>query len=145
MDRANVCVIQRGSGSSFALESFERHRVLRKRLRKEFQGHTSTEPQILSAIHDSHAAATEHFHDSVMADRHSCLHCAPSISGFKVERNFLGTVILDQCRRSFVHSVSDSTSRCSGLSLQQSHRAWFSCDHARWSRRHIPGITRIRQ
>jgi hypothetical protein len=68
MNRANVGMIQRGSGLGFALEAFKRIRVVRHIFRKEFQSDRAIEPGVLCFVHHAHATNAKLFNHAVVRD-----------------------------------------------------------------------------
>ena len=57
VNRANVRVIQRGCGASFALEAFEQLRVLRHFIGEKLQCDLPAKPRIFGLVDHAHAAA----------------------------------------------------------------------------------------
>ena len=68
VDRANVGVVQGGSGAGFPAEPFERLRVLSYVLRQKLQCDKAAKLGVLSLIDHTHAAATEFLDDAVVRD-----------------------------------------------------------------------------
>jgi hypothetical protein len=68
VDGANVRMVQRGSGSRLAAKSFQGLRILRQRIRQEFQRHEAAEFSILSLVDNSHTAAAKLFQNAVVRD-----------------------------------------------------------------------------
>ena len=69
MNRANIRMIQGGRGTRFSLESLHRARVSAEFMRQELERHHAAQARILGLVHDSHAAPTQFFDDSVFAGR----------------------------------------------------------------------------
>ena len=65
---ADVGMIERGSGFGFALEAFERLRVVREIVGEEFQGDEAIEARVFGFVDDAHSAAAEFFDDAVMGN-----------------------------------------------------------------------------
>src|SRR5690348_5733467 len=65
---ADVRMIERSGGASFADETFEGALVLRQSLGQELHGDVALEDKILGAIDDAHAAAAELLLDAVMGN-----------------------------------------------------------------------------
>ncbi len=68
VDRADVRVVQRGSGAGLTLESFDRGRIVRQFRGEELQRDMSSEAQILGSIDDAHAAAADLFDHAIVRD-----------------------------------------------------------------------------
>ena len=66
VNRADVGVIQRGSGLRFSLKARESLRVFRHIIGQEFQRNETVQPRVLSLVDDTHASAAEAFHNAVM-------------------------------------------------------------------------------
>ena len=66
VDGADVGMIQSGSGFGFALEAFERLRVVGDIVGEKFQSDGAVEAGVLGFVDDTHAAATEFFDDAVV-------------------------------------------------------------------------------
>ena len=77
VDRGNVRVIQRGQDLRLATEARLPVRVLRERLRQDFQGDVPLEPRIMGAVDLAHAAVTDGGDDS-RRDQVECRCSAPS-------------------------------------------------------------------
>ena len=69
VDRADVRVLERGSGPRLALEALERLRVPRDVLGKELQSDVAPQARVLGAVDDAHAAAAQLLDDPVAGDR----------------------------------------------------------------------------
>src|SRR5208282_269216 len=69
MNRANVGVVQGGSGSCFATETLQGLRVLRDLVGEKLQGDETMQPGVLSFIDHAHAPAAELAHYAIMGDR----------------------------------------------------------------------------
>jgi len=61
-------ILRKIQWNQFTPKAFERLRLFRKVLRKEFQSNEPTKLSVLSFVDDSHPAATELFDDAVMRD-----------------------------------------------------------------------------
>jgi hypothetical protein len=68
VNRANVGVIETGSGPRFALKSLQGLRVADKLGWEELQGDASPQSEIQSAVDNAHTAAAQFFFDPVMRD-----------------------------------------------------------------------------
>src|SRR5579864_8120261 len=66
MDRADVGMVESGSGSRLVAKPFECLRVLRHVVRQEFQRNEATKLRILSLVDDAHPAPAEFLNDAVM-------------------------------------------------------------------------------
>jgi len=69
MNCADVGVIQSRRSLGFAAEASERLRIFGDVVRQKFQGNETSEACVLGFVHDSHAAAAQHFQNAVMRDR----------------------------------------------------------------------------
>ena len=68
VDRADVGMVQRGSGAGLAAKAFERLRIVRDIVRKKFQSDEAAERSVFGFVDDAHAAAAEFFDNAVMRD-----------------------------------------------------------------------------
>ena len=68
VNRADVGVIQSGSGLGFASKAFQRLVVFRKFLGQELERDKPMELGVLGLIDHAHAAATELLHDPILQD-----------------------------------------------------------------------------
>ncbi len=68
VNRADVGVIECGTGFGFALETLEGLRVVGQFVGKKFQSDGAIETSVLGFIDYAHAAATEFFEDAVVRD-----------------------------------------------------------------------------
>src|SRR5580704_12777107 len=66
VDRADVGMVQGGSGLGLALEAGKRLRVAGNFLRQEFEGDEAVQARVLGFVYDAHAAAAEFFYDAVV-------------------------------------------------------------------------------
>ena len=66
VNRADVRMVERGSGLRFALEASERARVVADVFRKKFQRDVAVEAIVFGFVDDAHAAGTEAFENAVM-------------------------------------------------------------------------------
>src|SRR5262249_11128972 len=66
---ANIWMVQRGDGASFAAESLQGDVVARHVFGQEFYGDHSTKTRILGLIHYAHSAFAERGQNSVVGDR----------------------------------------------------------------------------
>ena len=62
-------MIQRGSRPRLAAKTFQRLRIARDVLWKEFQRDTPTKFEVLSLVDNAHASRAELAHNAVMRDR----------------------------------------------------------------------------
>jgi hypothetical protein len=69
MNRADIRVIQCGSGASFAIEALERDGILRKFFGDEFQGDAAAKFGVLGCIDHTHPAAANPYENAVVGDR----------------------------------------------------------------------------
>ncbi len=68
MNGADVGVIERGSGLSFAAETLQGLMIFRHSLGQEFKRYETVQPRVLGLIDDTHATATELLDDAVVRD-----------------------------------------------------------------------------
>src|SRR5262249_23672711 len=68
VNRANVRMVQSGSGTSFTAEAFERLWVFGEVLGQELQGDEPAQLSVLSLVNHTHPAAAELFEDAVVGD-----------------------------------------------------------------------------
>src|SRR5579864_1345902 len=68
INRADVRMIQCGSGARLSPEAFQGMRVLRQVFGKKLDGHEASKFKIFGLEHDTHAAATDFLHNPVMRD-----------------------------------------------------------------------------
>ncbi len=68
IDRADVGVVQRGSGTGFPAEAFQGLRVLGNVVRKEFQSDEASKIDVFGFIDHTHPPAAEFLDDAVMRD-----------------------------------------------------------------------------
>jgi hypothetical protein len=68
VDRADVGMIQRGSGPSLAVEAVQSLRIQGRRVREELQSDEAAKRSVLSFIDDAHTTAAESVNDMVMRD-----------------------------------------------------------------------------
>jgi len=66
VDRADVRMIQRGSGNGFPLEAAKRLWVFGYIVRQELQGYKPAELDILSLVNHTHPSASQLFDDVIM-------------------------------------------------------------------------------
>jgi hypothetical protein len=69
VDGTDIRMIERRRGACLTLEPFQRLRICGHVLGKKFQGHETAELAVFGLIDHTHAAATEFFHDAVLANR----------------------------------------------------------------------------
>ena len=69
VNRADVRMVQRGSGARLPLKALKQLRVLFHFGREEFQRHAASELRILRLIHHAHPAGAQLFDDVVMRKR----------------------------------------------------------------------------
>src|ERR1700730_12790931 len=67
-DHADVGMVQGRCGLSFALEAFQRLRVMRQVVWQELQRDKTVESRIFRLVDNAHTAAAEFLDDSVMRD-----------------------------------------------------------------------------
>jgi hypothetical protein len=60
-------MVQRGGGAGFTPETFQRRRVLSRRLGQQLDGNQTTELLVFGFIHDAHAAPAQATDDPVVA------------------------------------------------------------------------------
>src|SRR5687767_9302774 len=77
---ADVRMIDRRSGASFAIEPLSECGVRGKRVGQKLERHLAAESRILSAIHDTHTAMPENFEDAVMRENESRQH---AVAGYQ--------------------------------------------------------------
>src|SRR5207302_10704640 len=65
---ANVGMVERGGGASFATEAPQGRGVLGDVVGKEFQGYEPAEREVFGLVDDSHAATAELLDDAVVRD-----------------------------------------------------------------------------
>jgi hypothetical protein len=68
MDRADVGMVESGRSLGFATETLERLMVLGQVIGEELQSDEATETGVFGFVDDTHAAAAELLHDSIMRD-----------------------------------------------------------------------------
>src|SRR5262249_24579190 len=68
VDRANIGMVQGGSGLCLTLKARQCLRIVGHFVRQEFQGDKTMERYVLSLVHDAHTAAVQFFDDAVMRD-----------------------------------------------------------------------------
>src|SRR5215471_2764494 len=68
VDRADIGMVQCGSGFGFAAKPFERLRIVSQRIGKKLKGNETVEPCVLGLVDHTHPAAAEFFEDAVMRD-----------------------------------------------------------------------------
>ena len=68
VNRANVGVVESGSGSRFPSESLQGLGVLRQLIGQEFQRDEAAKLGVLGLIDHAHSAATELLHDAIVRD-----------------------------------------------------------------------------
>src|SRR5438552_556050 len=68
INRADVGVVQGGSGASLELEPLQRSGNAVDAVGQKFQSHTSAQPDILRLVHDSHTAAAQLGQDPIVGD-----------------------------------------------------------------------------
>jgi hypothetical protein len=68
VNRPDVRMIQRRSGSRLAPESFEGRRVIGQFMRKKFQRNIAAEVGVLSFVHHAHVTAAKLFSDAIVGD-----------------------------------------------------------------------------
>src|SRR5580704_2600849 len=66
IDRADVGMVQRRSGTGFPAEAVQRLRVLCNVVRKEFQGNEAPEIEVFCFVDHSHAAAAQLLDNAVV-------------------------------------------------------------------------------
>ena len=66
VNRADVGVIQRGSGASFAAKALDGLRVLGNIVGQKFQGHAAAQARVLGLVNDAHATAAQFFQHGVV-------------------------------------------------------------------------------
>ena len=69
VDRADVCMVQRGRGPGLTLEAAESLRIVGKIVGKELQSDVATELQVFRLVHHAHATAAYLAEDAVMGNR----------------------------------------------------------------------------
>jgi len=69
VQRADARVIDGRGGASFSFEPFQRNRIAGHFIGQELQRHLTPELQVLGAVDDAHAAATQLLYDSVVGNR----------------------------------------------------------------------------
>ena len=69
VDGADVGMIQRGSGASFALEAIERLRVASEIIGKKLESDEAAETRVFCFVNHAHATAAEFFDDAVVGNR----------------------------------------------------------------------------
>ena len=80
VDGADIRVIQRGSGASFATESLQQLGILGHLVRQEFEGNEAAETRVLRFVDHAHASTTKRFEYSVVGNDftdHVCWRFAP--------------------------------------------------------------------
>ena len=78
IDRADMGMVKRSCGARFAQEALERPLVRCEFFRQKLQGDLAPQDQVFSAIHHSHATATQLFDYTVMGDRRAQHGASPS-------------------------------------------------------------------
>ncbi len=68
VDGADIGMVQRGSGASFAAEALDGLRILRDIVGKKFERDTASEPGVLGLIDYAHASAANLFGNGVMGN-----------------------------------------------------------------------------
>ena len=68
VDGADVGMIQRRCGASFAAETFQCLRIARDVFRQEFQRDKAAELGIFRFVNDAHTAASQFFQDAIVGD-----------------------------------------------------------------------------
>ena len=68
VDRADVGVVQRRSGTGLAAETFERMRIAGNVSRKEFEGDKAAQADVFGLVDYAHASAAEFLDDAVVRD-----------------------------------------------------------------------------
>jgi hypothetical protein len=68
VDRADLRVIERGSGLRFALKTGERLRIAGNILWHELESNEAVQADILSLVHHAHPTTTQLLDDAVMGD-----------------------------------------------------------------------------
>src|ERR1700730_4892784 len=68
VNRADVGMIEGGSGLGFALKAGERLLVAGNIIGQEFEGYEAVQARVFRFVHNSHAAATEFLNDVVVRD-----------------------------------------------------------------------------
>jgi hypothetical protein len=78
---ADIGMVESGSGTGFATETFQRLWVLRYIVGEKFKRDKATERGVLGLVDDAHASAAEFLDDAVMRDD---LVGQPKMPGFRV-------------------------------------------------------------
>ncbi len=68
MNGADIGVVESRGGTRLTAKAFQGQRIVHQIFRKKLQGHGSPERSVFRAVHNTHASATESFHDAVMGD-----------------------------------------------------------------------------
>jgi hypothetical protein len=68
INRANVGMVQGGSGLRLAVEAPQSLRVRSELVRQELQGHKTVKPGVLGLVHHTHPAAAKFFDNAVVRD-----------------------------------------------------------------------------
>ena len=71
VDRADVRMVEGGSGPRFALETLQRLRVAGDLRRQELEGHKAAQARVLRLVDDAHAAAAQLLQYLIMRNRSS--------------------------------------------------------------------------
>ena len=66
VDGADVGMVQRGGGTRFTLESFERLRIVGEIVGKKFESDEAAEARVFGFVDDAHSATAEFFDDAVV-------------------------------------------------------------------------------
>jgi hypothetical protein len=66
VDRADVGMVQRGGGTRFAAEAFERMRIIRYFGRQKLERDEAAQFGVLRLVDDAHATATEFLEDAIV-------------------------------------------------------------------------------
>src|SRR5437016_1375541 len=66
MNRADIGVVQSGSGTRLTAKAFQCLRVTGEFFRQKLQSHKAAEPSVFGLIHDPHSATTEFLDDAVV-------------------------------------------------------------------------------
>ena len=68
VDGADVGMVQRGGGTRFTFESFERLRVVGEIVGEKFESDEAAEARVFGFVDDAHSATAEFFDDAVVRD-----------------------------------------------------------------------------
>lgn len=68
INRANVGVVQGGSGPCLPLKTAERPRVLSDFIRQKLESHEAVKADVLGLVNHAHSAMAQLFEDAIMGD-----------------------------------------------------------------------------